>query len=271
MFFYNFFYLQRFGTPRLHNFAWARQILRGEYEAAVRDIIAFEGSRELPYFKQMRKKMDASFGRWDEIQKLIEPLPLMFRHEQRLVNYLAVHPGDYVGALKMIPEQITLWMYALSSLLFNQYISNCLMRGEEPPAQLPFFLSHEKAAYEPYRDMLEALGMYPPPFTNLKPFPQVQIRTRYAETKDTADIRNAEVIDEGVVLEFELGKGQYATTFLSHLFNLAGGKLPNTFSKNRVDSKALLGEEPLAPVLQNFTEVIHEKGENMFEQLGSEV
>jgi tRNA(Glu) U13 pseudouridine synthase TruD len=269
--FYNFFYLQRFGTPRLHNFAWARQILRGEYEAAVRDIIAFEGSRELPYFKQMRKKMDASFGRWDEIQKMIEPLPLMFRHEQRLVNHLAAHPGDYAGALKMIPEQITLWMYALSSLLFNQYISNCLMRGDEPPAQLPFFLSHERAAYEPYRDMLEALGMYPPPFNNLKPFPQVQVRTRYAETKDTADIRNAEVIDEGVVLEFELGKGQYATTFLSHLFNLAGGKLPDTFSKNRVDSKAVLGEEPLAPVLQNFTEVIHPKGENMFEQLGSEV
>ena len=265
--FYNFFYLQRFGTPRLHNFAWARQILRGEYEAAVRDIIAFEGVRELPYFKQIRRTMDGLFGRWDEIQKFIDPLPLMFRHEHRLISYLAKHPGDYAGALGAIPEQITLWMYALASLLFNQYISDCLMRGEEPPPQLPFFLAREPAAHEPYKEMLKNLGIYPPQFQNLKPFPQVQLKLRQTPTKDRADIRKAEVVDGGVVLEFELGKGQYATTFLSHLFNLVGGKIPDTFTKTRLDTKVVLGEGSLAPVLEAFAEAIHPKSDNAFDIL----
>jgi tRNA(Glu) U13 pseudouridine synthase TruD len=268
--FYNFYYLQRFGTPRLHNFAWARLILRGEYEAAVRDILSFEGPRELPYFRATRRTLGTLFGKWDEILKLTEPLPLMFRHERRLAAHLANHPGDYVGALQQIPEQITLWMYALSSIMFNQYLSNCLTRGEEPPEEMPFFLSHERAAYEPYRDMLENLGLYPPRFQNLKPFPQVLIKSRYARTKDHADIQKAEVVDEGVVLQFQLGKGQYATTFLSHLFNLVGGKLSGEFAKTRVDSKAILGEGSAADVLQNFSEVIKPKGENIFEQFGAE-
>ncbi len=265
--FYNFFYLQRFGTPRLHNFAWALMILKGEYEQAVRDIIAFEGERELPFFRETRRAMDKHFGRWGEIQKIIEPLPLMFRHEHRMVNYLAEHPGDYRGALQQIPEQITLWMYALSSLLFNQYISNALLHGAEPPDELPFFLSHEKKDYEPYRDMLESLKIYPPSFEYLKPFPQVMIKSRMTPTRDKAVIQKAEVVEGGVLLQFELGKGQYATTFLSHLFTLTAGILPEGISKERVDTKALLGEESIAGVLQQFESVITAKGENAFEAL----
>lgn len=265
--FYNFFYLQRFGTPRLHNFAWALMILKGEYEQAVRDIIAYEGERELPYFRDMRRKMNSLFGRWSEIQKLIAPLPLMFRHEHRMVNYLAEHPGDYRGALQQIPEQITLWMYALSSLLFNQYISNRLLHGQEPPDELPFFLSHEKKDYEPYRDMLEALKIYPPSFEHLKPFPQVMIKSRMTPTRDKAVIQKAEVLESGVLLQFELGKGQYATTFLSHLFTLTAGLLPEGISKERVDTKALLGEPSIESTLAHFADVITAKGDNAFENL----
>lgn len=268
--FYNFFYLQRFGTPRLRNFAWARLILQGQYEAAVRDILAFEGVRELPYCRMIRKQMNAAFGNWAEIERLIEPLPLMFRHEHRLVAHLTKHPGDYVGALQTIPEQITLWMYALASLLFNQYISNCLMRGQEPPAQLPFFLAREREASEPYKDMLQGLGLYPLPFQNLRPFPQVLLKLRQTPTKDRADIQKAEILPEGVVLQFELGKGQYATTFLSHLFNLMAGKMGDSFSRERVDTKAVLGEEPLAPMLERFESAIKPKGENYLEQLAAE-
>lgn len=265
--FYNFFYLQRFGTPRLHNFAWALMILKGEYERAVRDIIAYEGERELPYFRQMRREMNGLFGRWSEIQKLIAPLPLMFRHEHRMVNYLAEHPGDYRGALQQIPEQITLWLYALSSLLFNQYISNRLLHGQEPPEELPFFLSREKKDYEPYRDMLEHLGVYPPSFEHLKPFPQVMIKSRMTPTRDKALIQKAEVLESGVLLQFELGKGQYATTFLSHLFTLTAGLLPEGISKERVDTKALLGEPSVAPTLERFADIVTPKGDNAFEAL----
>jgi tRNA pseudouridine13 synthase len=265
--FYNFFYLQRFGTPRLHNFAWALMILKGNYKEAVRDIICFEGERELPFFIDIRRELAKRFGDWDSMRALIEPLPLMFRHEHRMLAHLSAHPDDFRGALQQIPEQITLWMYALSSLLFNQHISNCLMRGKEPPEELPFFLSREREDYEPYKDMLQSLGIYPPSFEHLKPFPQVMIRSRKTATRDTAKIGKAEVVDGGVILQFELGKGQYATTFLSHLFTLTAGILPDGISMERVDTKALLGEPALTEVLAAFEGVISKKGENAFETL----
>lgn len=263
--FYNFFYLQRFGTPRLRNFATALLILKGDYEAAVKDILAYQGERELPYFKNVRAKMERQFGQWGEIQKLIEPLPLMFRHEHKLVSHLLVHPEDYKGALQTIPEQITLWMYALSSILFNQYISNCLMRDREPPDSLPFFLSDLRADWELYRDMLDSLGVYPPPFANLRPFSQVLFKSRSVPTKSRVEIKKAQAAEGGVVLEFELGKGQYATTFLSHLFTLTAGKIPEGFPQHRIDPKAALGEPPLAETLTHFSEIIKPKGENIFE------
>lgn len=265
--FYNFFYLQRFGTPRLHNFAWALMILKGEYEEAVRDIIRYEGERELPYFKGVRRELDALFGDWSAMRALIEPLPLMFRHEHRMLAHLERHPHDFRGALQQIPEQITLWMYALSSLLFNQYISNCLARGQEPPEELPFFLSRERKDYEPYKDMLHSLGIYPPSFEHLKPFPQVMIRSRMTPTRDTAKIYKAEVVEGGVILEFELGKGQYATTFLAHLFTLTAGLVPEGISRARVDTKALIGEESLSPVMERFAPIVSEKGANAFEAI----
>lgn len=265
--FYNFFYLQRFGTPRLHNFAWALMILKGQYKEAVRDIIAYEGERELAYFIDIRRKLDSMFGDWDAMLRLIEPLPLMFKHEHRMLAHLSTHKDDFRGALQQIPEQITLWMYALSSLLFNQYISNCLTHGKEPPEELPFFLSRDRKDYEPYRDMLQSLGIYPPNFEYLKPFPQVMIRSRMTPTRDTAKIYKAEVLEDGVVLQFELGKGQYATTFLSHLFTLTAGVLPEGISMKRVDTKALLGEPSLTDTLERFKGVITQKGENAFEAL----
>ncbi len=265
--FYNFYYLQRFGTPRLHNFAWALMILKGEYEQAVHDILTYEGERELPYFIELRRGMGKVWGRWDEILKILEPLPIVFRNELRIVRHLALHPGDYRGALQAIPEQVTLWMYALSSLLFNQCVSNYLLQGKEPPDELPLILSRERRDHEPYRDMLEGLGVYPLSFEALKPFPQVLIKSRTVPTRDKATVRKAEVVDDGVVLQFELGKGQYATTFLAHLFTLTAGALPQDISRARIDTKAHIGETSLAQVLERFAPVIQPKGDNLFEQM----
>lgn len=263
--FYNFFYLQRFGTPRLRNFATALMILKGDYKGAVKDVFTYQGERELPYFRTVRAQIEQQFGRWDEIQKLIEPLPLMFRHERKLTEYLIAHPEDYKGALQTIPEQVTIWMYALGSILFNQYISNCLMKNKEPPETLPFFLSDKRSDWELYKDMLESLDIYPPPFSNLRPFPHIFIKSRNVATKTRVDIKKAQAVEGGVVLEFELGKGQYATTFLSHLFTLTAGVVPEGFSKHRIDPKAILGEPPLTQTLEHFSQIIRPKGENVFQ------
>ncbi|MDB5224544.1 MAG: hypothetical protein JWO43_166 [Candidatus Adlerbacteria bacterium] len=266
--FYNFFYLQRFGTPRLTNFRWARDIIRGNFEKAAHDILSHTSERELSYFKNLRTQMHEKFGDWEAVHNIIAPYPIIFVHEHKLVDHLRQHPGDYLGALKTIPEQITLWVYALASLFFNAKISEHLIRSQEPPKELPFFLSPDKVDQELYREMLENQGLYPLSLQHVRQFPNIQVKKRMTPTKDHARIVNGELLPEGLLLEFELGKGQYATTFLSHLFNLTSGLPAQDCAKNRIDTKKILNEVPVAEVLPYFESVIQPKGVNMFEVIG---
>ncbi len=68
------------------------------------------------------------------------------------------------------------------------------------------------------------------------------------------EVRYAES-PHGAVIRFVLGKGQYATTFLSHLFTLVSGKPHTAFSEEPFDSKATLGEEGAAKTFQYFAPV----------------
>ena len=257
--FHNFFYLQRFGTPRLRNYAWGLSILRGDYKQAVFDALTYQAPRELTYFKNLRAECGRLFGDWQAIDKLITPFPIIFRHEQRLIRHLKEHPDDYGGALAELPDQITLWVYALASKYFNETLSMLAQSGKPLPATLPLFLGFNKKSWAPYETQLKRDGIFPPPFQNLKPFPFLQIRDRNLTTTDRPNILGAEACDQGLVLCFELGKGQYATTFLSHIFNLISGKPPEYLDTTQIDTKGLLNQESIANTLTYFTPIIRSK------------
>lgn len=266
--FYNFFYLQRFSMPRLRNYQWAYDMLRGNYEQAVLDILTVSTEREMPFFQNVRADIKKSWGKWQEVQDILAPFPLFFVHEQKIVAHLAAHPADFAGALQTIPEQITIWFNALGSLFFNKKIAECVVQGQQPPADLPFFLSVQVKDQSVYKDMLSRYGLWPIPFANLAPFPFIKTKGGHATpTKSFAKILKGEIVDQGLLLQFELGKGQYATTFLSHIFNLLSGPLPTGVRTERVDTRGLLGEAGLATILQQFESVIQQPDENDFTKL----
>lgn len=257
--FYNFFYLQRFGTPRLVNYTWALSILRGEYEKAVFDILTYAAPRELPYFQQLRNESKEYFGDWKKVEEIFSPFPIIFRHELKLIEHLKNEPDDYIGALTQIPDQVSLWIYALASKYFNERISLSIESGEDLPKKLPLFLSFDKHDWQPYENEMRRDGIFPPPFANLKPFPLIQMRHREVSTRDHAEILGVQPTEHGLILSFELSKGQYATTFLSHLFNLVSGKVPDFLSTEKIDVKQVLGKESLSETLQYFNSVTHSK------------
>ena len=134
-----------------------------------------------------------------------------------------------------------------------------------PPAKLPLFLSNDRADWLPYEDMLVADRIFPPQFRNLRMFPAIQMRKRDVSTRERAEVAAAELVPEGIVFRFSLSKGQYATTFLSHLFTLVSGKAPEDTRKEKVDTREALGEGSLAPTLEYFKDVIRPKTENFLE------
>jgi len=264
--FYNFYYLQRFATPRLINYFWGLLILKGEYEKAVLSFLSDSGEKEIPYFKNLRKKIKENFGSWEKIEEILNPLPLMFKNELKIVSYLKNHPTDFVGALSQIPQQITLWVFALSSWLFNYKLSALIKTKKPIPEKLPLFLSFDKNDWKIYENFLSKLGIYPPPFENLKPFPFIQIRKREIKTKEKAQIKKVKIVKEGVILNFFLPKGVYATTFLCHLFRLLSGPPPKEIQQTPIDLKESLGEKSLRETLNYFQDVISPQSQNIFEK-----
>ncbi len=257
--FFNFFYLQRFGTPRLINFHWGFLILKGEYEKAVLSFLSSPGERELPYFIKLREKLKENFGNWQEIENILSPLPLFFQCELRVVSFLKKYPNNFAGALKEIPEQIKLWIFAFSSLLFNDKLSSYIKEGKEPPEIIPLILSDDKKDLEIYKTILSKNKADETIFNNLNNFPFIQLKKREINTKEKINIIDYKIVNEGVILSFTLPKGSYATTFLSQLFNLASGLPPKDIYNYTIDTKATLGEESLENVLNKFKDVIYSK------------
>lgn len=252
--FNNYYYLQRFGSPRYTNFIWGSQILAGKYQEAVKHFLCFEAPREIQFFKNIRKEIANKFGQWEQIRTLLENLPIVLGNELRVVNWLCNHPSDYIGALLSIPEQVMLWVYAVSSILFNDKIASALQKGEQIPSQLPLLLSDDRKDVEIYSQELKAANLYPFTRDFIKPFKNIIFQKRLVPTKSRAELYGAEIIDEGLVISFSLGKGEYATTLLSHLFNLTYGRQETKVKI--IDLKLAIGEPPMTTTLEKFREQI---------------
>lgn len=264
--FLNFFYLQRFGTPRLINFYWGLFILRGEYQKAILSFLGSPGQRELPYFQKLREEVKENFGSWPKIEKILEPFPLIFQNERKIVSFLKNHPQDFIGALNQIPEQIQLWLFAYASWLFNKKMSLYLKQRVKLPKTLPLILNKDKKDWLFYQELLKENKIFSIPLKNIKPFPYIQWRKREIKTREEVKIQQTKIIPQGVILNFTLPKATYATTFLAHLFNIVSGLPPKNISSLPIDTKATLGKDSLEEVLNKFKEVIYPKTENILEK-----
>ena len=257
--FYNFYYLQRFGIPRLKSPLAGLELLRGDYERSVFTELCQSGQRELPYFQALRNSIAQLWGNWEEISGILDSFPLTFQVERKMIDYLIGRPEDFLGALKEIPEQIRLWTDSFITLLFNKKLSFYLREKKDVPNNLPFFLSRNQKTWDLYKDFLKEYGLFSMPLVlkNLSPFPFLNIRGKEKETKIFPQILDYKIIPEGVILSFNLPKGCYATTFLSHLFNLVSGTLPSKMSNLAIDTKANLKKPSLEEILNQFQEVVY--------------
>ncbi len=257
--FYNFFYLQRFGVPRLTNPECGLHIIKGDYEKAVFTAFCKPGERELPYFQALRKSIAQLWGDWEEISDILDTFPLTFQDERKLIDYLIQNPKDFVGALHQIPRVVELWLTSFASLLFNKKLSFYLKEKQKLPPALPLILCPEKKTWLFYKDLLEEYGIFSMTFSlkNLAPLPFIRLRERKINTIEEVEVLNCKVIPEGVILNFNLPKGCYATTFLSHLFNLISGTTSRKISSLPIDTKANIKKPSLEEILNQFQEVVY--------------
>lgn len=264
--FYNFFYSQRFGSPRFVNWFWGLLILRGGYRNAVLSFLCTEGQREIQYFKNLRSEIKSHIDDWDKILELIQPFPLVLSNEIKIIKYLQKNPKDFVGALKQLPEQIQMWVFAYGSLLFNRKLSEYIENKLPIPEKLPLILSKDQDDWIPYYNFLKEDQISSMPLKNLQPFSDIQWKKREIKTTEQVDIHKVAFVPEGIILSFSLSKGCYATTFLSHLFQLSTGLPPKNISEKIIDTKEILGDGSLKDLMEKFKDITFSKSEDYFDK-----
>jgi tRNA pseudouridine13 synthase len=124
----------------------------------------------------------------------VEAIPKVFWYEKRMIKHLGMYPNDYAGALRKIPKRIRrLYVHAYQSHVFNEELRRLTQAKQAPRViavqgfAVPRMPELSTKSFE-RRTMLVAKG-----------FKILSL------TGDSARLR------------FTLDKGEYASTFLSHL------------------------------------------------------
>jgi tRNA pseudouridine13 synthase len=116
----NYFGLQRFGVVRPVTHLVGREILRGDYDAAVDTYVGLACPDETPEVQEMRR----AYCETHDAQATIAAFPAHLGFERSVLSYLAAHPGDSGRALQNLPPKLlSMFVSAYQSWLFNRVLS----------------------------------------------------------------------------------------------------------------------------------------------------
>lgn len=251
----NFYFSQRFGEPRFINHILGKLILQGKYKEAIFNFLVNSGLSEIPLIKKRREEAKNYFGNWQEMEKIFLEFPFTFRNEISLLSYLKENPDDFLGALVFMKDMTQIFTFSYSSYLFNKILS-LSQKGLELPEEIPLLLSDNWRDWKVYESWL--LEDETQDFQkNLKPFLKfLKLQRRFVKSKVFPEKILFKIMPEGTALSFALGKGSYATTFLSNLFEIKESlPIPEWVNEKEYDLKKELGIGSLESVkkLKSFS------------------
>lgn len=259
----NYFQSQRFGGLRLASHKLGKLIARGDYELAVKYFLFETNSDDIPLVGELRKRGEKFFPDWRKIKSVFNELPYTFSNEIKALDYLTENSENYIGALIKIKDQTQLWAYAYASWLFNKHLSEYSRNKGCVDEKFPTILSDDQDDWKLYWPYLQEDGTAE--FRkNLRPFKFIQMKKRLTAGRIfPKDIKHRE-FKGGVVMNFTLPKGAYATTFLTNFFELEQGlPVPEGISLEEIDPKEKMGEGNIKKIKEIFKDCWHSKIENI--------
>jgi TruD family tRNA pseudouridine synthase len=246
--FLNYYQNQRFGGVRLDSHRIGQIIMQGKYEEAVKLLLFNINEYEMPVIGMIKKEAEKFYPKFEKIKQLFEKLPYSFLNELKIVEYLNKYPGDFTGALGAAQSNITICLYAYVSLLFNKYLSAFSSQHGCVDEVLPLLLSDDPADSRIYQKYLAEDGTQDF-LQNLKPLKFVYLAKRTVPGRIFPKDLHYKIFDGGVVINFTLRKGSYATTFLTNIFELYEDKpVPEWVNNQEIDAKKLLGQGDLSEI-----------------------
>ena len=116
----NFYGPQRFGSARPVTHLVGREIVKGNYEEAVRTFVGYPGQDR---FADIRREYYNNPDPGEGLKNFPESLDL----EREVMKYLLTHPDDYSGAIKVLPRNlVSMFVHAYQGYMFNRILSKRL-------------------------------------------------------------------------------------------------------------------------------------------------
>ena len=122
----NYFDEQRFGSVRAGNDFAAKQLIRRDYEGALKTALTSTSAADRKQVRDVRTAISQNWGKWAELMGLLPRSP-----ERSIVNYLRDHkPVNFRRAFELIdPKLVLLYLHAYQSYLWNKGLSQYLTRN----------------------------------------------------------------------------------------------------------------------------------------------
>ncbi|HYM40408.1 MAG TPA: tRNA pseudouridine(13) synthase TruD [Thermoplasmata archaeon] len=122
----NFFGVQRFGSVRPVTHEVGRHLVHGGFREAVETYAANPIAGEDPESYEVRE----AFAESGDVKEALRTYPKAYTFEKAILSHLAVHPDDYVGALRVLPPNLLImFVHAYQSFLYNRILSERMRRG----------------------------------------------------------------------------------------------------------------------------------------------
>jgi tRNA pseudouridine13 synthase len=113
----NYFDDQRFGSARHRKGFFARALMHGHYNGALKLLICYAHKEDSARVKRFKSCCEQHWGDW---QHCLHAVPREYRG---IMNYLSEHPRAIRSALRQIdPEYGNLYLLAYQSYLFNKMV-----------------------------------------------------------------------------------------------------------------------------------------------------
>jgi len=122
----NYYDSQRFGSLRGTSRFLAEEVMRGNYEDALRIYLTSAYRKQKGYIKRMKRFIAEHWGDWHTCRRYLE-------HERRYENFLEIvafleREEDFKAALRLIPEQLRmLYSASYQSFLWNEALKRMLL------------------------------------------------------------------------------------------------------------------------------------------------
>lgn len=231
----NFFGPQRFGEVRVLTHLVGKEILKENFEAAVKIYLCkiFDGEPEDA--KEARKFLAENWGEQKSYLEALKIFPRRLRYERAMLDYLHKNPKDFAGALRRLPKRLRkMFLNAVQAEIFNKIAKKNIIEAKEknriiknkniPLVGFNTVLNEKNRVHKKIIEIMKNEGIGQSDFL-MKGMPELRCsgseRNLLLKPKNIKIIKvfddECNPIKRAVQISFELPAGSYATVFLREI------------------------------------------------------